>query len=126
MDEKIISPAQYDKVFDKNSDNMNSDCMYYSFVPLEIEYLEGLRKKADIQFSEMKQFCTSLDEISSLLRIELTSGDIADALIDPDFEKDFLSQQMNPYRLSAIIAIRHCKYHYWSDEIYDQYRELYE
>ena len=50
MDEKIISPAQYDKVFDKNSDNMNSDCMYYSFVPLEIEYLEGLRKKADIQF----------------------------------------------------------------------------
>jgi len=126
MDEKIISSAQYNKLFNKDDNPLNVDCMYYSFVPLEIEFLESLRKKADIQVSGMKQFCTSLNELNSIQRIELNSSNISEALIDPEFEKEFLSQQMNPYKLSAITAIKHYKYHWWSDEIYDQYRELYE
>jgi len=126
MDEKIISLIKYNEIFDGNSDSISNEYIHYSFVPLEIEYLESLRKRPNVQISSMKKFCSSLDNIDTIQRIPLIADDIAEALIDPEFEQELLGQKMNPYRLSAITTIRHRVYPWWSGEIYEQYRELYD
>lgn len=126
MNERIISLTKYNEIFDENSDSISNEYMHYSFVPLEIEYLESLRKRSNIQISSMKKFCSSLDNINTVQRIPLVADDIAEALIDPEFEKELLGQKINPYRLSTITTIRHHAYRWWSDEIYEQYRELYD
>lgn len=47
MDEKIISLSTYNELFEKNTRNVIAEYVYYSFVSLEIEYLEALRKKVE-------------------------------------------------------------------------------
>lgn len=126
MDERIISLTKYNEIFDENSDSISNEYMHYSFVPLEIEYLESLRKRANIQISSMKKFCSLLDKSNSIQRIPLIADDIAEALMDPEFKKQLFGKKMNPYHLSAITTILHREYHWWSDEIYEQYRELYD
>ena len=92
MDERIISLTKYNEIFDENSDSISNEYMHYSFVPLEIEYLESLRKRSNIQISSMKKFCSSLDNINTVQRIPLVADDIAEALIDPEFEKELFEK----------------------------------
>lgn len=126
MDEKIISLSTYNELFEKNTRNVIAEYVYYSFVSLEIEYLEALRKKVDTQISNMRDFCSLLGSIDAIQQIPLEANDIAEALNDEDFNKEYLGKQINPYRLSAITTIRHREYSWWSDDVYSQYREIYE
>lgn len=126
MDERIVSLLKYNEIFDGKNDVISCEYVHYSFVPLEIEYLEGLRKDLNIRVSSMKKFCLSLENFKNIQRIPLIADDIADALNDPEFEKELLGKRINPYRLSAITTIRHRESHWWSDEIFEQYRELYD
>ena len=126
MDERIVSLLKYNEIFDGKNDVISCEYVHYSFVPLEIEYLEGLRKDLNIRVSSMKKFCLSLENFKNIQRIPLIADDIADALNDPEFEKELLGKRINPYRLSAITTIRHRESHWWSDEIFEQYREVYD
>lgn len=126
MDEKIISLSNYSDLFEKKTHNITSEYAYYSLVPLEIEYLESLRKRAGTQISSMKDFCSLLGSVDAIQQISLEANDIAEALNDEDFNREYLGKQINPYRLSAITIIQHREYSWWSDEVYSQYRENYE
>ena len=66
MDERIVSLLKYNEIFDGKNDVISCEYVHYSFVPLEIEYLEGLRKDLNIRVSSMKKFCLSLVNYYSL------------------------------------------------------------
>jgi len=126
MEEKIITFNQYDKILDMDNSSVNHENLHYSFVPLEIEYLEHLRKTNGIQVSIMRDFCLSLDNADTIQRISLCADDIATFLDNVEFDGDLLDCKMNPYRLSAIMTIKYRKYRWWSDDVYDQFREFYD
>lgn len=126
MEEKIVSFAKYNEILEENSDNPNAKCVHYSFTPLEIEHIERLRKMPNIQVSSMQKLCMLLEKRGDIQRIPLCANDIAASLDDIEFESEFLNSKTNPYILSAIVTIRHREYRWWSDDIYEQFREFYE
>ena len=126
MEEKIVSFAKYNEILEGGSDNLNSECVHYSFTPLEIEHIERLRKTPNIQVSSMQKLCVLLENRGVVQRIPLCANDIAASLDDIEFEKVFLNSKINPYQLSAIATIQHREYRWWSDDIYEQFREIYE
>lgn len=118
MDAKLFSNNLYDKLFD--GEEQEEGIVSYSCVPLEIAYIERLRKIPSIQTSQLKRFCENLN----VTRIPLSSSDVAQAIEDDESRNSFFNSHANPYHMAALMALTFQPW--WDDTLLQQFHEIYD
>lgn len=88
MDARLFSNHLYDKLFDGGE--QEEGIVSYSCVPLEIAYIEHLRKIPSIQTNQLKRFCENLN----VTRISLSSSDVAQAIEDDELRDYFFNSHV--------------------------------
>lgn len=125
MECKLLVDSDYGKLFEEGQLSVDN-LLPYSFAPLEIIFIENMRKSPQISISQLKKLCDNLDGFGCLQRIPFCGEDLADALDDPDFEKNEVSTRCNPYLLAALVTIGYSRERWWDESVLIQYRETYE
>lgn len=118
MEARLFSESLYNELFETGS--YNDEIVPYSCVPLEIAYIEHLRKVPSTQISQLKDFCKNLN----VTRIPLTSSDVAQAIDDEELQGAFFNSRANPYYMAALMALTYQPW--WDDSLLHQFRELYD
>lgn len=118
MEARLFSDSLYDKLF--HTGMHDEGIVPYSCVPLEISYIEHLRKVPSIQNSQIKNFCKNLN----IIRIPLSSDDVANAIDDEESRNVFFNSRNNPYHMAALIAMTYQTW--WDDTLLQQFHEMYD
>ena len=117
MEARLLSESLYNVLF--TTGQHNDGIVPYSCVPLEIEYIERLRKDPSMQISQLRSFCENLN----VTRIPLTSVDVAQAIDDEESREAFFNSRANPYHMAAMMALTFQPW--WDCSLLQQFQEIY-
>lgn len=117
MEAKLFSSSLYDRVL--YSGKIEYNIVPYSCVPLEIAYIEHLRKAPSIQIEQLRNFCKNLNAT----RIPLNSEDIANAIDDDELRSKLFNSRANPYHMAALISLTNQSW--WDASLLQQFQEIY-
>lgn len=118
MEARLFSDSSYARLL--NTGEQEDGIVLYSCVPLEIAYIEHLRKEPKIQTSQLKNFCKKLN----VTRIPLSSGDVAQAIDDDELRDAFFNSRTNPYHMAALMALTYQPW--WDESLLQQFHESYD
>lgn len=130
MDVVLLTDYHYHRILNQvnNCDKESIECssLDYSFTPSEIFYVERQRKQAEYTHSQLQEFFQRLEpgQYPNLIRVSLSSQDIAKALEDEEFHSH-INKKKNPYNLSTLVSILYSD-NGLEEELHNQYRALYE
>lgn len=130
MDVVLLTDYHYQRILNEaenyNKESIECNSIDYSFTPSEIFYIERQRKQAEYTHERLLKFFQRLEpeHYPNLVRVPLSSQDIAKALEDETF-LDHINRKKNPYNLSTIVSILYSD-NGLEEELHNQYMASYE
>lgn len=117
MKSAIFSHKHFD-IYIKDDDESSLEYLQDSYIFLPIPYLINLiEKKKKTEYilpSSIKNVVSNLKEKDDVFPLSMTKECLEKALLDEDFQDNYISKKMNPIKLSAYISIKH-NYECWGD-----------
>ena len=106
----------------------DEDLFGYSIVPLELKYIEEVRKDSRIDSDTLTRFTKNLAKISNHNREPLRYEDIADLLVNEEYLEEYLDKQNNPFKLAAVTVIESLFQYEWIDtsDLMTQFQKFYD